>query len=61
MNWANFLLSTIDALKIDTKKPRKANYNEAEVDVLVNEVGTSYKILYGKFIKWKRKESVREK
>lgn len=51
MNCANFLLSTIDAFKMDTKKPRNANYSDAEVNVLVNEVGTSYKILYGKFYK----------
>uniref|UniRef100_A0A8W8MJ34 Myb/SANT-like DNA-binding domain-containing protein n=1 Tax=Magallana gigas TaxID=29159 RepID=A0A8W8MJ34_MAGGI len=34
---------------MDAKKQRKANFSDVEVEVLVDAVGTSYKILYGKF------------
>uniref|UniRef100_K1QY81 Myb/SANT-like DNA-binding domain-containing protein n=1 Tax=Magallana gigas TaxID=29159 RepID=K1QY81_MAGGI len=34
---------------MDAKKQRKANFSDVEVKVLVDAVGTSYKILYGKF------------
>lgn len=35
--------------KMDAKKQRKANFSDVEVEVLVDAVGTSYKVLYGKF------------
>ncbi|XP_062599043.1 uncharacterized protein LOC134260505 [Saccostrea cucullata] len=31
------------------KKPRKANFTDLEVEVLVDAVSTNYKVLYGKF------------
>uniref|UniRef100_A0A8W8IF24 Myb/SANT-like DNA-binding domain-containing protein n=1 Tax=Magallana gigas TaxID=29159 RepID=A0A8W8IF24_MAGGI len=34
---------------MDAKKQRKANFSDVEVEVLVDAVGTSYKVLYGKF------------
>ena len=36
-------------LIMSAKKPRKANFSEAEVNVLVEAVAESYSTLYGKF------------